>query len=145
MPVLSIIQRIASHVRDKVIDHHPNPFGECISASHALGILYQKAGLDVQLVEGHVMVSNTEMYHWWVEVEDWLVDVTADQFDDDDNYFGDIVILIPSEATQWRQTKKFQDVEFSLSCICGQDANNARRYSRGFSKKKLRKHNSEVA
>ncbi len=76
MTEIEKIQQIAEQVRKEVVGEF-DPNGFCKDASDYLVELLKKAGLQqARMVHGTV----GGLTHWWVRLDNTLIDVTGDQF-----------------------------------------------------------------
>jgi hypothetical protein len=75
---------IAKRVRDKIIKSEGNSTGMCYGASWDIVRFLKKKGIKSSVVGGHFNTDYDCGYwgesHYWVKIGDFILDVTADQF-----------------------------------------------------------------
>jgi hypothetical protein len=94
------IGEIASEAREFVVRKYGNPpHGGCLDASKFLARKLRKLGFNPKIVHGEFFekVRLNSWPHWWVTVNGLLVDVTADQFDDEDRP----IVIVDEHMGQW--------------------------------------------
>ena len=75
------ILEVAHAVRRELMLSTTDSEGWCFETSCMILERLTKAGVQAYLVQGHVQVSHRRSYfHYWVEVCDYIVDATGDQF-----------------------------------------------------------------
>lgn len=116
------LDKIAAKIRDRVIKQHPNPKGECIAASYAIAKhceLFIPAH-SYQVCWGDVQINNdpdNSHSHAWVEIGGLLVDVTADQFNDEGASFPEIVIADPEELREYFASTRIPSADRFIGSI----------------------------
>jgi hypothetical protein len=95
--------------RERLVKRHPNPKGECETASKALRRKLRKIGVKADLVYGEVRaedsVCKNAWQHCWLEIGDTIIDITADQFNDEGDFLPFPEIIIDSYSN-WPQYKR---------------------------------------
>ena len=90
---------VSTMVRAFVVKKYGDPpFGACLEASKMIARLLRRRGIDAKIVHGNFKGAE-DWPHWWVRVGDLLIDVTADQFTEEET--ESIVIGKASELTYW--------------------------------------------
>lgn len=80
--------KIARQVRKKILkDNGGNSRGMCLDASHELQRKLTEAGFFCELCEGKFHLEEPEeksvVHHYWIALNGAILDVTADQFNDE--------------------------------------------------------------
>jgi len=101
---MDTVADLAQRVNARVV---PWTAGECFNASFALGIRLATNGISCQLIEGmftgeSVMLEEHQQWrHFWLKVNGYIVDITADQFVG----MPRVVIAKPENCPQYAQEK----------------------------------------
>jgi hypothetical protein len=81
------ITKVASEVRKYIIDSMITTHGQCYEASTCIAEKLQKLGYASRLIQGNVLLDGEgcfgKGFHYWLEVEDCVIDVTGDQFNEE--------------------------------------------------------------
>jgi hypothetical protein len=95
------LHEIASKARKYIERKYGNPpHGGCLEASKHLARLLRKRGVQAKIVRGEFFEREraNSWPHWWVRTGELLVDVTADQFDGEDE---GIVVGPSKDLRRW--------------------------------------------
>lgn len=104
MQVRSRVKRLNAERLDYELCWNHNLSGACLMASYMLRHALAKHGISAQLVHGKC-VGN---YHWWLVINDHIVDITATQFG-----IKNKVFITPKTNTGYVQSKR-QSKKFGL-------------------------------
>lgn len=93
------LQAIAQKAREFIVRKYGSPpHGGCLEASKYIARLLRKQGIEAVIAHGN-FAGDADLPHWWVRSGEWLIDVTADQFTEEDT--ESIVVGKASELRQW--------------------------------------------
>ena len=108
------VRNTAKKVRAFIIHKYGDTDGFCLTASRYIKKLLEFKGINSTMIEGDVKL-NVEPgclfstgFHFWLEVEGIIVDVTADQFNDEKNHFLDIIIATYTEKPEYLKKEAFE-------------------------------------
>lgn len=84
---LRIVTRIAKRIRKKLLTEQPTTDGCCYDASRMIARELRKLGYKPKLVQGDVKLDGTGIFargfHFWLELDGRVIDVTGDQFNNE--------------------------------------------------------------
>lgn len=104
------IREVANLVREFILDRYEESGGMCIDATRYIGRLLAFRGIEFKSYEGHVRfvdeTGSLDGYHIWLEVDDVIVDVTADQFNSDTVKFPPVLIAPRHEYPQFQSRRE---------------------------------------
>lgn len=99
------VREVAQLVRDFIVRRYGDSGGLCIDATRYIMRLLNHRGIETTCYEGKVRFTHegvtTTGYHVWLEVDDVIVDVTADQFNDEIQKFPPVLIGMHAEWPQF--------------------------------------------
>lgn len=76
----TIILRQARLVRNRLITKCGNSDGYCYEASCTLGMSLEDLGIKTTLIAGRVTTGEKLRFHYWINIENSILDITGDQF-----------------------------------------------------------------
>jgi len=85
---LTTASLLAKRLRNRLLEYHPHTKGECWRASLAMAIMLASQEITSVIVRGMV---NGRIHFWNSIGETWL-DITADQFNDEQFIFPDVMV-----------------------------------------------------
>lgn len=94
------------------------PIGCCGNVSHILGcFLISQGYANVRYVAGERTVNEQYQTHAWLEWDDWIIDITADQFTD-----GPSAVFMERDSEFHRSfTRNYESEPEISSCIAAQN------------------------
>lgn len=98
------LQSLASKVRRSMEKVYGSPRGECYRWSNyvACEVLELAPSQKVWLATGELVLGSLSLSHSWVEVGEWVVDITADQFNKLAGVRMPVAWVLPSSAKNLR-------------------------------------------